>query len=85
MRREVTKMETLKTVLTVVQVLISVAMIVVIMMQSGKDAGLSGALSGNNETYMGKTGGSSKEKLLGNITKATAIVWVLMTLVICLL
>ncbi len=78
-------METLKTVLTVVQVLISVALIVVVLMQSGKDAGLSGALAGNNESYMGKTGGSSKDKLLGNATKVIAIVWVLMTLVICLL
>lgn len=78
-------METLKTVLTVVQVIVSVAMIVVVLMQSGKDAGLSGALSGNNESYMGKTGGSSKEKLLGTATKWIAAVWVLLTLGICLL
>ena len=84
MRREVTKMETLKTVLIVVQVIFSLALILVVLMQSGKESGLSGALTGNNETYMSKSG-SSLDKKLAKATKWVALVWILLTLGICLL
>ena len=84
MRREVTKMETLKTVLIVVQVIISLALIAIVLVQSGKESGLSGALTGNNETYMSKSG-SSLDKKLAKATKWVALVWILLTLGICLL
>ena len=73
----------LKTILTVVQLVISVVMIVVVLLQSGKEAGL-GALAGNNESYMGKSG-SSTDKKLATATKWIAVVWVLLTLGLCLL
>lgn len=78
-------METLNTVLTIVQIVVSVAMIVVVLLQSSKENGLSGAISGNSESYMGKTGGSNLDKKLSNATKWLAVVWVLLTLAICLL
>ena len=78
-------MQTLNTVLTIVQIVISVAMIVVVLMQSSKENGLSGAISGNNESYMGKTGGSNLDKKLSTATKWLAVVWVLLTLAIGLL
>ena len=73
----------IKTVLTIVQLVISIAMIVVVLMQSSKESGL-GTISGNNESYMGKSG-SSTEKALANTTKWLAVIWVLMTLALCLL
>ena len=78
-------MEVLKTILTVVQVIISVAMIVVVLLQSGKEAGLSGALSGNNETYMSKNGSGNLDKKLAAATKWVALGWGVMTLIVCLL
>lgn len=78
-------MQTLNTVLTIVQVVISVAMIIVVLMQSSKENGLSGAISGNSESYMGKAGGSSMDQKLSNATKWLAVIWVLLTLAICLL
>lgn len=77
-------MEVLKTILTVIQVIISVALIIVVLVQSGKESGLSGALSGNSETYMSKSG-SSLDKKLASATKWIALVWILVTLVVCLL
>lgn len=77
-------METLKTVLIVVQVIISLALIAIVLVQSGKESGLSGALTGNNETYMSKSG-SSLDKKLAKATKWVALVWILLTLGICLL
>ena len=73
----------IKTVLTIVQLVISVAMIVIILMQSSKESGL-GAIAGNNESYMGKSG-SSADKKLATATKWIAVVWVLVTLGLCLL
>ena len=77
-------MEVLKIVLTVVQVITSIALIAIVLFQSGKESGLSGALSGNNETYMSKAGGSLDKKL-ASATKWVALAWIVLTLVVCLL
>ena len=71
-------MEIVKYILIALEALASIALIVVVLMQSGKEAGL-GAISGNNETYMGKSG-SSLDKKLASATKWLALIWVLVTL-----
>ena len=78
-------MEVVKTILIVIQVLISVGLSGIVLMQSGKESGLSGALSGNNETYMGKGGSSTLDRKLASATKWVALVWAVLTLVLCLL
>ncbi len=75
---------TIKTILTVVQVIVSVALIAVVMIQSGKESGLSGALSGSSDTYMSKSG-SSLDKKLATATKWVALAWGVLTLGLCLL
>ena len=76
-------METLKLIVTIIQVIISVALVVVVLMQSGKEAGL-GAISGNNETYMGKSG-NGLDKKLASATKWVALAWVLITLALAII
>lgn len=78
-------MEVLKIVLTVVQVIISVGLIAIILIQSGKESGLSGALSGNSESYMSKSGSGSLDKKLASATKWVALAWIILTMVVCLL
>ena len=70
----------LQTILTVLEVIASIALIVVVLLQSGKEAGLSGAISGNTDTYMGKGKTGSLDKKLASITKWVALVWVLLAL-----
>ena len=77
-------MDVLKIILTVLEVIASVALIVVVLMQSGKESGLSGALSGNSDTYLSKSG-KSLDKVLARATKWVALVWLVLTLVLCLL
>ena len=72
-------MDALKIILIVLEVLASLARIVTVLLQSGKEAGLSGALSGNAETYMSKNG-KSMDKVLASATKWVALVWILLTL-----
>lgn len=78
-------MEVLKIVLTVLEVIASIALIVVVLLQSGKEAGLSGALSGKTDTYLGKGKKNSLDRMLASSTKWIAIVWVLLTLSLNLL
>ena len=75
----------METVLIVLQALMSLALIVVIMLQSGKEAGLSGALAGNNDTYLGKNGKGGLDKMLASSTKWLALVWIVLTLVLSLI
>ena len=78
-------MEVLKIILTVLEVISSLVLIVVVMMQSGKEAGLSGAISGNSDSYLSKSGKGGLDKLLAKSTKWIALVWIVLTLVLTLL
>ncbi len=78
-------MEVLKIILTVLEVLTSVAMIVVVLLQSGKEAGLSGAIAGSSETYLSKNKKAGLDKMLASATKWVALVWILLTLVLSLI
>ncbi len=78
-------MDVLKIILTVLEVIASVVLIVVILMQSGKEEGLSGALTGNSDSYLSKSGNGGLDKLLARSTKWVALVWIVLTLVLTLL
>lgn len=73
-------MEVLKGIVTVLEVISSVALILVVMFQSGKEAGLSAALTGNNDSYLSKSKYGSLDKILASATKWVALVWVALTL-----
>lgn len=72
-------MEVVKYILIALEVLASVALIVAVLMQSGKEAGL-GAISGSSETYMGKNKGNTMEQKIAAATKWIALVWIILTL-----
>lgn len=65
---------TLLRVLTAVFIILCVAITAVILLQEGKQAGLTGSISGAAETYWGKNKGRSME---GKLEKATKIMVVL--------
>jgi len=75
-------MEIAKIVLIVLEVIASIAVILVIMFQSGKEAGLSGALTGNTDNYMSKSKFGNLDKTLASATKWIALVWVVLTLLL---
>ena len=77
-------MAILETVLIILQALCSIAVILVIMFQSGKEAGLSGALAGNTDSYLSKNGGNLDKKLAAS-TKYIAGLWLVLTLVLSLI
>ena len=78
-------MEIPKLVLSILLVLIDLALIMVVMLQSGKSAGLSGAIAGVADTFMAKNKAKSWDAKLAKMTKWVAIGFVILTFVMCLL
>ena len=78
-------MDVLKIVLIVLEVIASIALILVVLLQSGKEAGLSGAISGNSDSYLSKNGKAGLDKKLAKWTKWIALVWILLTLFLSLI
>lgn len=77
-------MGVVETILIILEALCSVALIAVVLLQSGKEAGLSGALAGASDSYMSKNKKGGMDKMLASSTKWIAIVWVLLTLILSL-
>ena len=75
----------MKTAVTVIQVLCGLFLIAVVLLQSGKSAGLSGAIAGGADTFLSKNKAKSVDAKLAKMTKWVAILWVVLTLVLCLL
>ena len=75
-------MAVVKTILTVVYILICIALVVVVLMQEGKSAGLSGAINGIADTYWGKNKGRSIEGKLEFATKILAVLFIVISLVL---
>ena len=74
-------MTVLKTISTVVFIIISLIITVVILMQEGKSAGL-GAISGAADTYWGKNKGRSMEGILVKITRVCVILFLVLAVVL---
>ena len=73
-------MGVLETILIVLEAICSIALIAVVLMQSGKEAGLSGALSGSSDSYMSKNKKGNLDAMLASSTKWIALAWILLTL-----
>lgn len=78
-------MNTLKLILTILQLLSGLAVTVVVLLQSGKSAGLSGAIAGGAETFLCKGKAKSLDAKLAKATKWFAIAFVILTLVLNLI
>ena len=77
-------MGVIETILIILEALCSVALIVVVLLQSGKESGLSGALSGSSDSYLSKNKKGGLDQMLASSTKWIAGVWVVLTLVLSL-
>jgi len=75
-------METLKMVLTVIFVLISLIITIIVLMQEGKQAGLSGSIGGIADSYWGKNKGRSAEGKLEKLTTVLAVLFIVIALVL---
>ena len=74
-------MAALKIVLTIFFILVCVALVVLVLMQEGKSAGL-GAISGTTETYWGKNKGRSMEGRMVKITTILAVLFMILAVIL---
>ena len=77
-------METLKTVLIVIHLLMSVAIIALVLMQQSKGRGMSGAISGGSDTFFGKHGGRTVDSMLKRWTVFMAVVFLITSITLSL-
>lgn len=69
-------------ILLIIYIIDCIALTVVVLMQEGKQAGLTGAISGAAESYWGKNKGRSMEGGLVLATRIMAIVFVVISLLL---
>ncbi len=74
-------METVRIIVTVVFIIVSIALAAIVLMQEGKNSGLS-ALSGVADTYWSKNKGRSMEGMLIRITTILGIIFVVMAILL---
>lgn len=69
-------------VVTAIFILVCFIITVVILLQEGKQAGLTGAISGAAESYWGKNKGRSMEGKLEKITKVMVVLFFVLSLLL---
>ncbi len=75
-------MATLKTIVTIVYIIICIVLTIIVLMQEGKNAGLSGAIDGIADSYWGKNKGRSIEGTLVKITRLLAALFIILSVVL---
>ena len=68
--------------LTILQLLSALTVTVIVLFQSGKRSGLSGAIAGGADTFLSKNKGKSGDAKLARWTKWVALVFIVLTLVL---
>ncbi len=78
-------MSILTLVLTIIQLLACLFLIIVVLLQSGKRSGLSGAIAGGADTFMSKEKAGTWDSKLAKMTKWVGLAFVVLTLALNIL
>lgn len=78
-------MNTAQIVVSIIYFIVALILVAIVMLQSGKSAGLSGAIGGGAETFLSKNKAKSVDSKLAKLTKWVAIAFMVLTLVMCFL
>lgn len=63
----------MQVAVSILHILFSLSIIVIVLLQSGKQAGLSGSIAGGAETFFGKNKGRTIDALLSKYTAVAAV------------
>ena len=74
----------LSTIVTIVHVILSVILVAVVLLQSGKTAGLSGSIAGGAETFFGKNKAKTLDGMLEKATAVVAILFIVTSIVLAI-
>ena len=73
-------MSALQYVFGAVLMILAIFLIIVVLLQESRSAGLSGAISGGADTFFGKSKGRTMEQKLVKLTRISAIAFFILTL-----
>jgi len=65
--------------------LLSISLVVIVLLQSGKSAGLSGTIAGGAETFFGKNKGRTLDAILSKYTSVVAVAFIITSAVLVLI
>ena len=73
----------MRTALTIVFIIVCIALCVVVLMQKGRDSGISGLTGGSSsDTYWDKNKGRSREGMILLVTRVLSVVAILLAAVL---
>ena len=76
------EVDVLHTLITVLLIIVAIALIAVVLLQSGKSAGLSGAISGGAEQLFGKQKARGLDLVLHRTTIVLSVLFIALALAI---
>ncbi len=68
----------MRTALTIAFIVVAIALMIVVLMQEGKENGLTGTLTGSADTYWAKNKGHSKDAVMKKVTVFLAVLFFLL-------
>ena len=78
-------MTTVKLLITILQLLCGLGIILIVLFQSGKSAGLSGAIGGVADSFLAKNKARTMDAKLARATKWIGAVFLILTLILLIL
>lgn len=72
-------------IVSIFHILFALSIIVIVLLQSGKTAGLSGSIAGGAETFFGKNKGRTIDAILSKYTSVAAIMFLVTSVIMYLL
>ncbi len=73
----------MKMACTIIHIVVAVCLIIVVLMQNGKDAGLSGTIAGSNsDSFLGKNKGRTLNGILEKWTAILAVLFIILSVVL---
>lgn len=70
----------METALIIIHLIISLILVVIVLLQHGKQEGLSGAIAGGAETFFGRNKGRTVDAMLKKVTSVVAILFIISSL-----
>ncbi|MCD7947253.1 MAG: preprotein translocase subunit SecG [Oscillospiraceae bacterium] len=79
-------MTTVQLVLSIVMVVVGLILMLIVLLQSGKNAGMSGVITGNNsDSFLSRNKSKSMDAKLARVTKWVAIAFMVLSMIMCLI
>ena len=72
-------------VLRILHIIFTLSLIIILLLQSGNQAGLSGSIAGGAESFFGKNKGRTIDAMLGKYTAFSAVAFLVTSIVLSIL